>query len=432
MSDTLNIAIAGLGTVGTGTLQLLDRQGDLLAERALQPLRVVAVADLDTGRDRGVDLGNISCFDNALQMVAETDVDVVVELIGGSEGIAREVCEAAIAKGRHVITANKALLAHHGMEMAARAEKAGVVLAYEAAAVGSIPIIKALREGLAGNRISRITGILNGTCNYILSAMRATGKEFDEVLAEAQSLGYAEADPSFDVDGVDSAHKLALLTAVAYGCIINFDGIYIEGIRHITARDIACAEELGYRIKLLGTTRRLEKGVEQRVHPCLVPTGAPLSHVEGVLNAVMVEGDFVGPAMFEGAGAGSHPTASAVVADMVDIARGVVIPTFGRPVTELEKMSSVPMKNHSGAYYIRLSVTDKPGVIADISAILRDGKISMESMLQHGCTDASLGAVTVVMTTHKTQESAMIEALAKIDALPVVEEPPCMIRIEPL
>ncbi len=432
MSDMLNIAIAGLGTVGTGTLQLLDRQDGLLAERALQPLRVVAVADLDTGRDRGVDLGKISCFDDALQMVAETDVDVVVELIGGSEGIAREVCEAAIAKGRHVITANKALLAHHGIEIAAQAEKAGVVLAYEAAVVGSVPIIKALREGLAGNRIARITGILNGTCNYILSAMRATGKEFDEVLAEAQSLGYAEADPSFDVDGVDAAHKLALLTAVAYGCIINFDGIYVEGIRHITARDIACAEELGYRIKLLGTTRRLEQGVEQRVHPCLVPTGAPLSHVEGVLNAVMVEGDFVGPAMFEGAGAGSHPTASAVVADMVDIARGVVIPTFGRPVTELEKMSSVPMKNHSGAYYIRLSVTDKPGVIADISAILRDGKISMESMLQHGRADASLGVVTVVMTTHETQESAMTEALAKIGALPVVEEPPCMIRIEQL
>ncbi|HJO89267.1 MAG: homoserine dehydrogenase [Alphaproteobacteria bacterium] len=432
MSDMLNIAIAGLGTVGTGTLQLLDRQDGLLAERALQPLRVVAVADLDTGRDRGVDLGKISCFDDALQMVAETDVDVVVELIGGSEGIAREVCEAAIAKGRHVITANKALLAHHGIEIAAQAEKAGVVLAYEAAVVGSVPIIKALREGLAGNRIARITGILNGTCNYILSAMRATGKEFDEVLAEAQSLGYAEADPSFDVDGVDAAHKLALLTAVAYGCIINFDGIYVEGIRHITARDIACAEELGYRIKLLGTTRRLEQGVEQRVHPCLIPTGAPLSHVEGVLNAVMVEGDFVGPAMFEGAGAGSHPTASAVVADMVDIARGVVIPTFGRPVTELEKMSSVPMKNHSGAYYIRLSVTDKPGVIADISAILRDGKISMESMLQHGRADASLGVVTVVMTTHETQESAMIEALAKIGALPVVEEPPCMIRIEQL
>ncbi|MAG23920.1 MAG: homoserine dehydrogenase, partial [Rhodospirillaceae bacterium] len=340
MSDALNIAIAGLGTVGTGTLQLLDRQAGLLAERAGRPLRVVAVADLDTGRDRGVALEGIACFDDALKMVTESDTHVVVELIGGSDGIAREVCEAAMAKGRHVVTANKALLAHHGMELAAKAEIAGVALAYEAAVAGSIPIIKALREGLAGNRIARITGILNGTCNYILSAMRETGKEFDEVLAEAQALGYAEADPSFDVDGVDAAHKLALLTAVAYGCAVNFDDIYRDGIRHITSRDIACAEELGCRIKLLGITRRLDgegKGsVEQRVHPCLIPAGAPLAHVEGVLNAVAVEGDFVGPTMLEGAGAGSLPTASAVVADIVDMARGLRIPAFGRPVAELE------------------------------------------------------------------------------------------------
>ena len=434
MSDALNIAIAGLGTVGTGTLQLLDRQAELLAERAGRPLRVIAVADLDTGRDRGVVLKGIACFDDALKMVAESDAHVVVELIGGSDGIAREVCEAAMAKGRHVVTANKALLAHHGMKLAEKAEIAGVALAYEAAVAGSIPIIKALREGLAGNRIARITGILNGTCNYILSAMRETGKEFDEVLAEAQALGYAEADPSFDVDGVDAAHKLALLTAVAYGCAVNFDDIYREGIRHITSRDIACAEELGCRIKLLGITRRLDgegKGsVEQRVHPCLIPAGAPLAHVEGVLNAVAVEGDFVGPTMLEGAGAGSLPTASAVVADIVDMARGLRIPAFGRPVAELEDVPSAPMENHRGAYYIRLSVADKPGVIADISAILRDGDISMESMLQHGRADAPSGAVTVVMTTHETREAAMTEALTKIAAIDSVEEPPVMIRME--
>ena len=436
MSDTLNIAIAGLGTVGTGTLQLLDQQAGLLAERAGKPLRVVAVADLDTARDRGVALDGIACYDDALKMVDEAEADVVAELIGGSDGIAHKVCEAAIAKGSHVVTANKALLAHHGMELAGAAEKAGVVLAYEAAVAGGIPIIKALREGLAGNHLARITGILNGTCNYILSAMRDTGKEFDEVLAEAQALGYAEADPSFDVDGVDAAHKLALLTAVAYGCVVNFDGIHMEGIRHITSRDIACAEELGYRIKLLGITRRLEGGngngggVEQRVHPCLIPAGAPLAHVEDVLNAVAVEGDFVGPTMFEGAGAGAHPTASAVVADIVDIARGLRIPAFGRPVAELEDVTSAPMKNHCGAYYIRLSVADRPGVIADISAILRDGDISMESMLQHGRAETSSGAVSVVMTTHETREAAMTEALAKIAALDSVEEPPCMIRIE--
>ncbi len=438
MSDELKIAIAGLGTVGTGTLQLLHQQGELLAERAGLPLRVVAVADLDTGRDRGVALDNIACFDDALKMVDEAQADVVVELIGGSDGIAREVCEAAMAKGRHVVTANKALLAHHGMELAGSAEQAGVALAYEAAVAGGIPIIKALREGLAGNHIARITGILNGTCNYILSAMRDTGKEFDEVLAEAQALGYAEADPSFDVDGVDAAHKLALLTAVAYGCAVNFDGIHMEGIRHITSRDIACAEELGYRIKLLGITRRLNGdgggegggGVEQRVHPCLIPAGAPLAHVEGVLNAVAVEGDFVGPTMFEGAGAGALPTASAVIADIVDIARGLRIPAFGRPVAELEDVASAPMENHCGAYYLRLSVADRPGVIADISAILRDGDISMESMLQHGRADAPSDSVTVVMTTHETREAAMVEALAKIAALDAVEEAPVMIRME--
>jgi len=434
MSDTLSIAIAGLGTVGTGTLQLLDRQARWLTERAGPALRVVAVADLDTGRDRGVNMDGIACYDDALKMVAETDADVVVELIGGSEGIARKVCETTIARGRHVVTANKALLAHHGMELAGTAEKVGVVLAYEAAVAGGIPIIKALREGLVGNRIVRITGILNGTCNYILSAMRETGKEFDEVLAEAQALGYAEADPSFDVDGVDAAHKLALLAAVAYGCAVNFDGIHIEGIRHITSRDITCAEELGYRIKLLGITRRVDNdsngGVEQRVHPCLIPTGTPLAHVEDVLNAVAVEGDFVGPTMFEGAGAGAFPTASAVIADIVDIARGLRIFTFGRPVAELEKVPSLPMENHFSAYYIRLSVADKPGVIADISAILRDGDISMETMLQHGHAKTSSGAVTVVITTHEMREATMTNALAKIATLDAVEEPPCMIRME--
>ena len=341
---------------------------------------------------------------------------------------------AASANQKSLVTANKALIAHHGLELARAAEAAGVELCFEAAGAGGIPIIKALREGLAGNRLSRVYGILNGTCNYILTEMQESGRNFAGVLQEAQALGYAEADPSFDVDGVDAAHKLALLTAVAYGCAVNFDDIYREGIRHITSRDIACAEELGCRIKLLGITRRLDgegKGsVEQRVHPCLIPAGVPLAHVEGVLNAVAVEGDFVGPTMLEGAGAGSLPTASAVVADIVDMARGLRIPAFGRPVAELEDVPSAPMENHRGAYYIRLSVADKPGVIADISAILRDGDISMESMLQHSRADAPSCAVTVVMTTHETREAAMTEALTKIAAIDSVEEPPVMIRME--
>ncbi len=430
MSEPLNIAVAGLGTVGAGTLGLIADQGDLLARRCGRPIRVVAVSARDRGRDRGVDLSGYQWHDDPVAMCGAANVDVVVELIGGSDGVAKAVLEAAIGAGRSVVTANKALLAHHGTALALAAEAKGVCLNYEAAVAGGIPIIKALREGLAANDIKRIYGILNGTCNYILSTMRESGREFTDVLADAQKLGYAEADPSFDVDGVDAAHKLAILTALAYGCEVNFAGVYSEGIGRVSALDIQFADQLGYRIKLLGIGRLTEFGVEQRVHPCLVPLSAPIAHVEGVFNAVVAECDFAGTTVYEGQGAGAGPTASAVVADLMDIARGQSVPTFAVPATALRKIEAAPMERHRGANYIRLMVVDQPGVIADITAAFRDARISLESMLQRGRAPGE--TVPIVLVTHETEEAAMTSALAKIEKLETVLEPPCMIRIESL
>jgi homoserine dehydrogenase len=430
MSLPLRIGIAGLGTVGAGTVRLLREHGDVLAQRCGRAIEIVAVSARDRGRDRGIDVSKVRWIDDAMALARDPDVDVVVELIGGADGSAKQVVEAAIAGGKHVVTANKALLAHHGTALARAAEAAGVTLAYEAAVAGGIPIIKALREGLAGNRVERIYGILNGTCNYILTTMRRTGREFADVLAEAQKLGYAEADPSFDVDGIDTAHKLAILTSVAFGCEINFAGVHVEGIRNVSAMDIAYAEELGYRIKLLGSARPTEHGIEQRVHACMVPVGTPIAHVEGVFNAVVTEGDFVGQNVAEGRGAGAGPTASAVVADLVDIARGRMLPTFSVPAAQLTRLPASPMERHRGAYYIRLMVFDRPGVIADVTAALRDEQVSLESMLQRG--RAPDEAVPVVLTTHDTDEAAMRRALDRIAALQTVVEPPHMIRIETL
>jgi homoserine dehydrogenase len=351
-----------------------------------------------------------------------------VELIGGSEGPARTLVESAIAAGKPVVTANKALLAVHGAELAAAAEARGVALAFEAAVAGGIPVIKAIREGLAGNRISRIAGILNGTCNYILTQMRERGREFAEVLADAQKLGYAEADPSFDIDGVDAAHKLAILAALAFGRPVAFDAVYVEGIRRISALDIAFATELGYRIKLLGIASHSEAGIETRVHPCMVPQSAPIARVDGVFNAVVAEGDFVGRVMLEGRGAGAGPTASAVAADLIDLARNRATPVWGAAAEALSGAPSVPMSAHVGPYYIRLMVVDRPGVIADVTAILRDQGVSLESMLQRGRSPGE--AVPVVLVTHETKESAMREAVARIAALGTVMEEPTLIRIE--
>ncbi|MBF0373987.1 MAG: homoserine dehydrogenase [Alphaproteobacteria bacterium] len=430
MSKPLKIAIAGLGTVGAGTVRLLREQADLIERRAGRPIVVTAVSARDRGRDRGVSLDGMAWFDDAATMAAQADAEVVVELIGGADGTARQVCETAIGKGRHVVTANKALLAHRGTALAAAAEERGVVLAYEAAVAGGIPIIKALREGLAGNRLRQVVGILNGTCNYILTTMRETGRDFGAVLAEAQALGYAEADPSFDIDGVDAAHKLAILTSVAFGCPVNFAGIHIEGIRHVSALDIQFAEELGYRIKLLGIARRTEAGIEQRVHPCMVPMSSPIAHVEGVFNAVVAEGDFVGRSFYEGRGAGAGPTASAVAADLIDIAAGRRGPTFGVPASQLEPLPASPMERHRGGYYIRLMVLDRPGVFADIAAALRDEHVSMEAILQRARAPGE--TVPVVMTVHDTEESAMMRAVARISALDAAVEPPRLIRVEML
>jgi homoserine dehydrogenase len=424
----LRIGIAGLGTVGRGTLKVLRANADLLALRAGRELRPVAVSARSRNKDRGVSLAGLRWHDDPLALAQDPEVDVVVELIGGSDGVARGLCELALRSGKHVVTANKALLAHHGAGLARAAETAGRALAFEAAVAGGIPIIKALREGLAANRINQLYGILNGTCNYILTQMRGEGREFAAVLAEAQKLGYAEADPSFDVDGVDAGHKLAILAAAAFGGEVDFGAVSLEGIRHVTLADIRFAEELGYRIKLLGIARRTELGIEQRVHPCMVPLAAPIASVDGVYNAVVVEGDSVGTTVFEGRGAGEGPTASAVIADLMDIARGFKIPAFGVPAVRLEKLPRAPLAKRKGPCYVRLMVVDRPGIFAAVAASLRDHAISMESVLQRG--RAPDAVVPVVMTLHEATEAALQQALAEIARHDGIVEPPRMIRIE--
>ena len=428
MNEPLRIGIAGLGTVGTGLLELLDAHGDLLTQRCGRELQVTAVSARDRGQDRGVDLSGYRWHDDARDLASDDEVDVVVELIGGSDGIAKDLVEAALAAGKSVVTANKALIAHHGTELAVAAEKSGAALAFEAAVAGGIPIVKALREGLAGNDVSRVYGILNGTCNYILTQMEETGRDFADVLDEAQKLGYAEADPGFDIDGVDAAHKIAILTSVAFGCPVDFEAVHVEGIRHVTAMDISYAAELGYRIKLLAITQARDGGIEQRVHPCLVPLNTPIAHVDGVFNAVVAQGDFVDQTVYEGRGAGAGPTASAVAADLVDIARDLRMPAFAVPAHDLKTLPTLPMDDHDGPAYVRLMVIDQAGVLADVSAILRDEGVSIETMLQRGRAPGEV--VSVVLILHDAREAAMKRVLAAFEKLQPVVEPPRMIRIE--
>jgi homoserine dehydrogenase len=424
----LKIAVAGLGTVGAGILHLLQREADLLARRSGRHIVVAAVSARDRRRDRGIELSAVRWYEDAAAMAADPEIDVVVEAIGGADGIARRVVDTALDHGKHVVTANKALIALHGQKLAARAEAKGLALSFEASVAGGIPVIKALREGLAGNKLERVYGILNGTSNYILTTMRETGREFAEVLGEAQKLGYAEADPSFDIDGIDAAHKLAILASVGFGRPIDLAAVWAEGIRHVSRLDIDFAEELGYRIKLLGIARLTDAGLEQRVHPCMVPRATPIAAVEGVYNAVVAEGDFVGRVVLQGRGAGAGPTASAIAADLVDIAAGRRAAPFGVPTADLRAIPGVPIERHQGAYYVRLMVLDQPGVIADVAAALRDEQVSMESMIQRGRAPGE--AVPVVLTTHVAVEAAMRRALDKIAALDTVLEPPRMIRIE--
>lgn len=433
--NAIGVGIAGLGTVGCGTVQVLQEHAQALAERAGRALNVVAVSSRDKNKDRPVDISGLRWHDDPIALANDADVDIVVELIGGSDGVALALSKAAFAAGKHLVTANKALLAHHGTALALSAEKAGLGLGYEAAVAGGIPIIKAMREGLAANKIGGVYGILNGTCNYILTEMHdavraGKAQSFDAVLEAAQALGYAEADPSTDVDGVDAAHKLAILASVAFGCPVRFDALHIEGIRHISALDIEYAMQLGFRVKLLGIARETASGIEQRVHPCMVPENTPIAHVDGVYNAVVVQGDFVGSTVYEGPGAGAGPTASAVVADLVDLARGHLVPTFAVPAARLVERPLAPMDRHTGTYYIRLMVRDRPGVIADIAACLRDQQVSVESMLQRA-RDPNEG-VPVVLTTHVTEEAALSRALSAIGALDTVLQTPLMIRIENL
>ncbi len=423
----IRVGIAGLGTVGAGVVQVLDRNGGEIARRSGRQIAVTAVSARSKGKDRGFDLSRFRWYDDPVALAKDPDIDVFVELVGGSDGPALAAVRAAIDSGKSVVTANKALLAHHGRSLATAAEAAGVSLAFEASVAGGIPIIKALREGLAANRFKRVCGILNGTCNYILTQMRKDGRDFADVLAEAQALGYAEADPTFDVDGIDAAHKLAILGAVAFGTSIDFAKVHIEGIRHVSAIDIAYAQELGYRIKLLGIAALGDQGLELRVHPSMVSLETPIAHVEGVFNAVIAEGDAVGTAFLQGRGAGAGPTASAVVADLIDLARGHRVPTFARPAADLADLPVAPIAQHRGPYYVRLMVIDRPGVIADVAAALRDEQVSMEAMIQRGRDPGEI--VPVVLTTHETDEASMTRALARIAGLGAVTEPPRLIRI---
>ena len=425
--SALKIAVAGLGTVGGGTVQLLHDQAPLLAARAGRPLELVGAAAL--ARPSELPLDGVPFFTDARTMARDCDYDVLVELIGGAGGIALDVVKTALERGRSVVTANKAMIAHHGMELARLADSTGANMGFEASVGGGIPIIKSLREGLAGNRVTKVMGILNGTCNYILTTMRDQGRDFADVLAEAQALGYAEADPTFDIDGIDTAHKLAILASLAFAMPLDLDGVACEGIRHVSALDIRYADELGYRIKLLGVASVADGKVEARVYPAMVPLSFPLAHVSGPFNAIVTEGDFVGRTVLEGRGAGARPTASAVVADLMDLACGRVMPMFGVAVECLAPLPAAPPEAHRSAYYIRLMVKDQPGVFADIAAALRDEKVSMEQIIQRGRAPDEV--VPVVMTVHETDEASMLRAADRIRTLATVEDLQ-LIRIENL
>lgn len=436
MAEPLNIALAGLGTVGGGVLRLIETNSTLIERRAGRPIRVTAISARDRSKDRGVDLSAYAWEDDMTAMAARGDVDVVVELVGGSDGPALTLARNAIAHGKSLVTANKAMIAHHGLALAELSEKAKVALKFEAAVAGGIPVIKGLREGAAANRIERLYGILNGTCNYILSTMEDTGRDFADVLAEAQKLGYAEADPAFDVEGTDAAHKLAILSAIAFGTRIDFASVDTAGITRIQAADIAQADALGYVIRLIGTAEVDATGgadrLFQRVQPHLVPFDHPLAHVDGATNAVVAEGNFSGRLLFQGAGAGDGPTASAVVADIIDIARGDLGGEAGAPfsiqVAEMEEMAPAASGHRMGRAYIRFMVADRPGVLAEITAAMRDAGVSIESLIQKGRHEAG-GEVLVAMVTHEGPESAVTEALRLLDGSASLAAAPLVMQI---
>ncbi|MES2755057.1 MAG: homoserine dehydrogenase [Pseudomonadota bacterium] len=424
MTAPLRIALAGLGTVGGGVIRLLATNAELIARRAGRRIEIVAISARDRSRDRGVDISAFAWEDDAARLAELSDVDVVVELIGGSDGPALTLARAALAANKSLVTANKAMIAHHGFELARSAEAAGVALKFEAAVAGGVPVIKGLREGAAANALTRVSGILNGTCNFILSKMEAEGRDFAEVLAEAQALGFAEADPSFDIDGVDAAHKLAILAAVAFGVRPSFDHVAATGIRHLLAADIAEAAALGFRVRLLGIAEDGSNGMFQRVHPHLVPLDHPLAHVTGATNAVVAEGDFVGRLLFQGAGAGDGPTASAVVADLIDVARnwarngarGEAGPAFAMRAGELVEPTAADTGNRRARNYLRFAVADRVGVLAEIAAAMRDAGVSIESLIQRGVSDD--GEALVAIVTHEGPERCVTAAIERLRGSP--------------
>jgi homoserine dehydrogenase len=431
MAKPLRLGVAGLGVVGGSLVQLLQRQGDGMAARAGRPC-VIAAYSARHQRDRSPELGGARFFDNATAMAVSADIDVFVELIGGADGVAFESVKAALARGLPVVTANKAMIAAHGVRLATLSEAHDAPLFFEAAVGGGIPIVKTLRESLAGNAIRRVSGILNGTCNYILSRMETDKLPFDVCLTDAQRLGYAEADPTFDIGGFDTAHKLAILASLAFGTRIDSAAISIEGIETITLADLSAADELGFRIKLLGVAERTPHGIEQRVHPTMVSKDAPLAQTMGVLNAVSIDGDAVGELTLVGPGAGGDATASSVAGDIVDIARGLRLPTFGRPAAALVDADRVPMQRHEGGYYVRLSVADRPGAMAAIAARFGERMISLEAIMQKRASKEAVaaGVVPVVLMTHGTTEASIRDALARAVEDGVVREKPQVIRIE--
>ena len=434
--NPVNVGLLGLGTVGGGTFNVLNRNADEITRRAGRGIRIshAAARDYDPARLPGIEA--ISVSDDAFTVVDEPGVDIVVELIGGYEP-ARELVLRAIANGKHVVTANKALIAKHGNEIFAAAQEHGVMVAFEAAVAGGIPIIKAIREGLAANQIEWLTGIINGTGNFILTEMRDKGRDFADVLAEAQARGYAEADPTFDIEGIDAAHKLTILASIAFGIPLQLDKVYTEGISNITREDVEFAEEFGYRIKHLGFTRRSAKGIEMRVHPTLIPERRLIANVDGVMNAVLVQADAVGPTLYYGAGAGSEPTASAVVADIIDVARtltadpGNRVPHLAFQPDSIHDIPILAMADVETAYYLRMQVTDKPGVMADVARILGDAGISIEAILQKEPAPQADKA-SIILLTHVVHENQMNAAIAKIEALDSIHGRVMRIRLEHL
>jgi homoserine dehydrogenase len=441
MAQPLRLGIAGLGTVGTGLLHVLEAHGARLGATLGRELKVVAVSARSRGKQRGVSLDRYRWVSDPVALGGDPEIDVFVELIGGADGAALEAVEAALRARKHVVTANKALLARHGIRLARLAEESGVALNFEAAVAGGIPVIKTIREALLGNEIRRVYGILNGTCNYILTTMQEEGRPFGEVLKEAQERGYAEADPTFDIGGFDTAHKLSLLTSLAFGTEVAFDDIHIEGIEKITPADIEAADDLGYRIKLLGVALRTASGIEQRVHPAMVPKHSAIAEVSGVTNCVAIDGDFVGDLLLVGPGAGARPTASAVASDIGDIARGLVLPPFLTPASQLKRYVRAKLDRHQGAYYVRLTVYDRPGAMAAIASRMAEQDVSIESIVQRrkrselpgmGARPVPGSLTPVVLITHETTEEAMRKALDAIEHDGKVSERPQMIRIEKL